>query len=165
MSPYSNLVSLAGNLVVLSAEQKAFCARDEIDSAKPTTPVLEGTMSLLAADIILGARSDSIQAIHSRLRTILPEQINGELVPSVGVLSGLIKLDMNVQYFSLAMYLISNNMLEDLEIRNMVRSFQSQAHQRFLTSLLSAKTLAVEAFAEKLLMVAAEVDNPMVLKL
>jgi ankyrin repeat protein len=98
------------------------------------------------------------------LRAILPEQLDEDLLASIEKLPGLIKLDANAQYLSLAVYLISNNMFEAENFSKIVEYLQRQRDGRLLRSLLSVKASAVDAFAEKLLVAAAKGGNTMIIK-
>ena len=109
----------------------------------------------------LAGHSNPIQYVYSRLRAILPEQLDREFLAS----TGLIKLDENAQYHSLAMYLISNNMLQEVDNSKVMGYFEHQRGWHLLNSLLSKRGLpAVDAFAEKLLVIAARVANTMIIK-
>lgn len=115
--------------------------------------------------ITLAGYSNPIRIIHSRLRAILPEQLHREFLGSTEDLPGLMKLDENAQYLSLAMYLISNNMLQNMDCGKVIGYFEHQRGRHLLNSLLSMKGLpAVDAFAEKLLVTAATVANTMIIK-
>jgi hypothetical protein len=71
----------------------------------------------------------------------------------------LIKLDGNFQFFSLAAYLLSNNMLDVEETSTMADLFLDQGNRRLLRSLLSIRSPTVEAFAEKLFLAATKCKN------
>jgi hypothetical protein len=48
-----------------------------------------------ATDTNLAGNANTIRNVHSRLRAILPEQLDGELLESAKKLPGLVKLDAN----------------------------------------------------------------------
>jgi hypothetical protein len=112
-----------------------------------------------ATGITLAGHTNPIRDVHSRLRAIIPEQPDGELPSGVEEMSILIKLDTNVQYLTLAIYLISNNMFSSENLSKMVECLQSLGHGRILGPLLSVKTSTVCAFAEKLFIAAVKAEN------
>jgi ankyrin repeat protein len=123
---------------------------------------LVSVMASSTTGINLTADAYPIRNVHSRLCAISPAEFNGEFLSTT---SGLVKLDENAQYISLAVYLISNNMLEDKDCGKVIGYFEHQRGQQLLRSLLSIKaSSAVNALAEKLLMAAAKVANAMIIK-
>jgi hypothetical protein len=126
---------------------------------------LISVMASWTTGITLAGHSDPIRNVRSRLRAILPEQLEREFLGSTEDLPGLIKLDENAQYLNLAMYLISNNMLQDMDCGKVIGYFEHQRGWHLLGSLLSIKaSSAVDAFAEKLLLTAAKLANTMIIK-
>jgi hypothetical protein len=64
------------------------------------------------------------QNSHSSLRVIHPEQLDREFLVSTKESPRPIKLDENAQYLGLAIYLISNNILEDKDFSKVVGYFE-----------------------------------------
>ncbi|PVH70469.1 ankyrin [Cadophora sp. DSE1049] len=166
-SPYPDLAAAAANLFVSCAGNTIQSRLNSISSTKSTAGVPGEIISVMASwttTISLTERANPIRNVHSRLRAILPEQLDGELLANAEDLPGLIKLDENAQYLSLAMYLMSNNMLEDKDLSRVVGYFEHQRGRRLLKSLLSVKVSTVDAFAEKLLVAAAKAEKAMIIK-
>ena len=145
----------------------SFSDSNPISSTKSTAGASGEITSVLvswATNTTLTGHATTVRNIHSRLRAVLPEQLDGEFPSNIGKLQSLIKLDADTQHLSLALYLISNNMLPAESFNTMIKFLQQQRNLRLLRSLLSTKTSAVEAFAEKLLIAAAKAESDMIIK-
>lgn len=127
---------------------------DEIVSALPTWATISTTSTL----------SNPVRHIHRHIRAIIPEDFDRE--PNVGhkEMSGLIKMNGNVQHLSLAVFLLTNNMLDTGRVAVMAKIFEDKRNVQLLRSLLSIQNPTVEAFAEKLFLGATQSGNPVIIQ-
>ena len=94
----------------------------------------------------------------------MPEQHDGEHIGDIPETFGLTKLDANAHYLSLAVYLMSNNML-GLEYRiKIIDYLDNHIDSRVVEALLSSKTLTISAFGENLWEAAIEARNTNIIK-
>jgi hypothetical protein len=94
---------------------------------------------------------------YFRLRASLPEQFDRELIASAKDFPRFAELGQTAQVLFLAMYLISNNMLEDEDFGKVIKCFELERFQRLLEPLLSVKASSVDAFAENRIRARAKV--------
>jgi hypothetical protein len=167
VNPYPDLAGIAANLLVLSANHAVPSRPNSLSLIKSTAGVSGEMVSVLAswvAGTTLIGHANTVQNVHSYLRAILPEQLDRELLARAERLPGLIELDKNAQYLSLAMFLISNNMLEAENFNKIVEYLEHQRDRLLLRSLLSVKASTVDAFAEKLLIASVKSGKTMIAK-
>ena len=69
-------------------------------------------------------------------------------------------MNRNVQYLSLAVYLLTNNILRNEKAAIIAKNFQNKKNVQFLRSLLLIQNLIVKAFAEKLFLGVTESRYP-----
>jgi hypothetical protein len=115
VSPYPDLAGTAADLLVSYANSRNSSRPNALRSLKPMIGASREIISVLAtwatSTTPIGHAS-TVRNVHSHLRAILPEQLDGGLLETTEKLPGLVKLDANAQYLSLTVYLISNNMFE-----------------------------------------------------
>ncbi|KAF3014369.1 hypothetical protein E8E12_000017, partial [Didymella heteroderae] len=68
----------------------------------------------------------------------------------------------NVQYFSLAVFLLSNDLVTTEKLAEMIGLFVDASGVQFLRSLLAIQTPTIEALAEKLVLGAIQSGNKIV---
>ena len=69
------------------------------------------------------SRSNILRHIHNYLRAIMPEDFDREPREGTKTMRGLIKINENIQYLSLAVYLLTNNMLRIEKVAIMAENF------------------------------------------
>ncbi|KAH8648060.1 Clr5 domain-containing protein, partial [Tricladium varicosporioides] len=155
-SPFPDLAATAANLVDSSTSDTVLSNPDDISSSMLPSNVSGAIVSVLSSKII-GANfteATTVRNIHSRLRAILPEEPNMQPLSSAKETHGVIKLNENAQYLSLAIYLISNNILDSQELSTIIEHFQKLNDGRFLKPLISINIPTISAFMEKLFVAA-----------
>jgi hypothetical protein len=98
VNPYPDLAGTAANLLVLSANNTALSRPNNLSPIKSTASISGEIISVLAswvAGTTLIGYTNTVRNVYSRLCTILPEQLDKDLLTSIEKLSGLIKLDEN----------------------------------------------------------------------
>ena len=103
-----------------------------------------------ATTVTFTSQLNALWHIHNYLHTIIPENFNQELRESTKTIYRLIKINKNVQYLSLAVYLLTNNILYNEKATIIAKIFQNKRNMQFLKSLLLIQSLTVKAFIKKL---------------
>src|SRR5277367_6053834 len=107
-SPYLDLAAISAIMLVSSVGNANPSRPNNLSPLKSTTSEPGEIISVLASwatATTLTGQANAIRDVHSRLRAIIPEQLDGGHIASAEKLPGLIKLDANAQYLSLAVYL------------------------------------------------------------
>jgi hypothetical protein len=143
--------------------------------SKPQNPKTVGYVSVIPDKVIstLSSRattaststlSNTVRPIHHRLRAMIPEDFDRGPNASHKGTSGLIKMDGNVQHVSLAVFLLTNNLVATDEVAEVVGLFVGASDVQLLRSLLAIQTPTVEALSESLLLGALQSENVIVVQ-
>ncbi|RDW66551.1 hypothetical protein BP6252_10186 [Coleophoma cylindrospora] len=165
VNPYPDLSAMASKLAISYSSITTLPSPRNIESSG------EGKLQLLAS--CLASSSDDarlapkthqaiqMRQVHNHLRALLPEHV--ELPTTVGDSFGLIKLDESIQHLSLAIYLVSNNMLD--QNRDCMIAYLDRLDNRgLLDAVLSVRIPTIQAFAEGLFQIAKQSMNMKVIK-
>jgi ankyrin repeat protein len=151
VNPYPDLTAVSMSIFNSSNDSTVLSTAKDMQLSDSIITT-EGVLTLAPAPWATASESRlrTVRCIHNRLRATIPERIDCKLLVGNEEMRKLIKLDGNFQFFSLAAYLVSNNMLDIGKASAMTNLFQGERNRRFLRSLLSIRSPTIEAFAEKL---------------
>ncbi|KAF1828260.1 hypothetical protein BDW02DRAFT_652163, partial [Decorospora gaudefroyi] len=165
ISPYPDLAAVAISMVNKYINNPA--------QSKPQDLETVGYMSLIPGTVVSALSkcattastptlSNTVRRIHHHLRAMVPEDFERESNAGHKDTSGLIKITGNIQHLSLAVFLLTNNMLNTKKVAVMAEHFQETSNVQLLRSLLSVRNPTVEALAEKLLLAAIQSEHQFV---
>ena len=162
ISPYPDLAAVAISMVNKSISNPSQSKPQDLGTVGYMSLIPDTVISALSKCVTTGITptlSNTVRRIHSHLRAIIPEEFERESNAGHKDTSGLIKMTGNVQHLSLAVFLLTNNMLNTEKVAVMTQLFQDTSNVQFLRSLLSVRNPTVEALAEKLLLAAIQSEH------
>ncbi len=104
-------------------------------------------LSLSGYHASLPTKETSIRKVHSRLRAILPEDLDTEISATTQLIPAA-DLATAMPYINLVVYLLSNNLLQNEERDKTIRLLGQQKYLRLLHRLLAIKGPTTEALIE-----------------
>lgn len=114
----------------------------EVISALSIRATTAGTLTL----------SNTVRSIHHHLCAMILEGFDGEPTAVHKDTSGLTKMNGNVQHLSLAVFLLSNDLVTTEKLAELIGLFVDASGVQLLRSLLAIQTPTIEALAEKLVL-------------
>ncbi|KAI1357142.1 Clr5 domain-containing protein, partial [Xylaria arbuscula] len=160
VSPYPDLVSITTNLVSSSTSTASLSQSKRLPMLDPVHTEVEKITSVLqtwAATKTLASQSNALKCVHDRLRAIIPGDFDRELSVGAENTRRLIKIDGNVQYLSLTVYLLANNNLNIEIVAAVAELFQDKRRRTALQYISGKGDIEV---AEVLLAAGANVNAP-----